>query len=190
MIFKILEQDDIFIDSILTWNSGLVFLSAWGRETSLLEFIARMQASDHETGIDKITLVNPPAGANRTAYVPSAKMLEKHTSKIVSPIFGDLVHAFVVDKRTSGFDVATRVALHLHLGNPDIWGMLKKYVHVPLLDEWKDELIERFLDSGLLEFLEDGIGVNGICFKLDENVVEDVVTTFLKAGRAFNRLSA
>jgi hypothetical protein len=49
------QQTGVFCDSYVGNDTGILFASFWGRNTSLQQFLARMELPPHEGGINELT---------------------------------------------------------------------------------------------------------------------------------------
>jgi hypothetical protein len=51
------QQTGVFCDSYVGNDTGILFASFWGRNTSLQQFLARMELPPHEGGINELTFL-------------------------------------------------------------------------------------------------------------------------------------
>jgi hypothetical protein len=120
------EQSDVFVDAAAADHRGqLLFISAFGRDTSIQQFMARLHEARREGGIEQMSLRRPagveawlpgePAGSPvdsaSTAlqlFVGDPRRLEKHTGRLPRGLLGNLVHAWIFDPALLEADHATR----------------------------------------------------------------------------------
>lgn len=120
------EQSDVFVDAAAADHRGqLLFVSAYGRDTSIQQFMARLHEARREGGIEQMTIRRPagaeawlpgePAGSpgdNASAalqlFVGDPRRLEKHTGRLPRGLLGNLVHAWIFDPALLEADHATR----------------------------------------------------------------------------------
>lgn len=120
------EQSDVFVDAAAADHRGqLLFVSAFGRDTSIQQFMARLHEARREGGIEQMSLWRPagagtwlpddPAGSpgNNTGaalqlFVGDPRRLEKHTGRLPRGLLGNLVHAWIFDPALLEADHATR----------------------------------------------------------------------------------
>lgn len=120
------EQSDVFVDVAAADHRGqILFVSAFGRDTSIQQFMARLHEARREGGIEQMNL-RCPAGAeawppdvpegspsdNASAalqlFVGDPRRLEKHTGRLPRGLLGNLVHAWIFDPALLEADHATR----------------------------------------------------------------------------------
>jgi hypothetical protein len=120
------EQSDVFVDAAAADHRGqLLFVSAFGRDTSIQQFMARLHEARREGGIEQMNLRRPagaeawlpgePAaspGGNGSAalqlFVGDPRRLEKHTGRLPRGLLGNLVHSWIFDPAVLEADHATR----------------------------------------------------------------------------------
>lgn len=120
------EQSDVFVDAAAADHRGqLLFVSAFGRDTSIQQFMARLHEARREGGIEQMSLRRPagaeawlpgdPAGspadkvsAALQLFVGDPRRLEKHTGRLPRGLLGNLVHAWIFDPALLEADHATR----------------------------------------------------------------------------------
>ncbi len=177
---------DIFVDSFLCdEDMNLIFISVWARDTSMLEFLARIELRDHQNGISKINFNERlPENVGNGVNIPSSRIQKFGKASCRnkdSSIFGELVHTFVYDERVNKFDYGNRSLLCIgdKLENINVWPLVRANCHIPLLDKWESIILERFYDNDLITPLTNGVGVNGISINLDEGIVETIVSDLL-----------
>lgn len=154
MMYCIDGQSDVFVDACIPDDAGqLLFLSAFGRDTSLQQMLARFQLRATEGGLDRITIRREEEPF--TALVGDPNRLEKLTGRLPrETLFGNLVHLWVFDPVVLEPDRANGrgwilVEEEEHRGERCVelraqrrWLLLSRLARVPLLDEWRDPLLE------------------------------------------------
>lgn len=64
-LMQVDEAPELFADAVLVDAAdNLLFLSLWGRDTALQEFLARLSLPSHEGGLDSFFYVRKTRGAN------------------------------------------------------------------------------------------------------------------------------
>lgn len=177
---SIKEQTDVFVDAYFVDNNGrLLFLSTIGRDTAILQLIARLQLSSTNSSdaLRTLSFFNPiqPIGPDsKSVYLDIDVMnrLEKTLAKVRTHSFGVLDHLFLKDPILSKIDMANRSAYLVHKKqgtriesgqNTDaIWYLLKNLSPLPLLDSWKDELLKMADDEAWLVFYEQSNTCKGV----------------------------
>lgn len=176
------EQTDIFVDAYFVDNGRLLFLSCVGRDTAVLQLIARLQLSSTSSYANSDALrtlsvydpMNAQGPYSKTVYLDPEVMdrLEKTIAKVRTHSFGVLDHLFLKDPILSKIDMANRSAYLVHKKqgtriesgqNTDaIWYLLKNLSPLPLLDSWKDELLKMADDEAWLVFYEQSNTCKGV----------------------------
>ncbi len=154
-MFVLSEQSDVFIDAMASdHHAQLLFLSVYGRDTSVQQLMARLHQASREGGIDQLTAVER-LGARPAlqVMVGDPKRLEKATGRLPrTGLLGNLVHTWIFDPAVLAVDHAARAAWILE---PEIdkarllgeaWRLIKDLSPVPLLDEWQ-ELVTRHVQG-------------------------------------------
>jgi hypothetical protein len=159
MLYKITEIADLFVDACLRNESGdLMFLSVYGRDTALQQFLAAMQLKQNEGGITRFSL--KPADVNNEPAsifinVGNPDRFEKFSGRMPKEnLFGNLSHLWIYDPVLIKPDKATKTGWVLldqsleqtpvndheaarSLLNQGIWALYKKLSPVPLLEDWE-----------------------------------------------------
>ncbi|MBL8345394.1 MAG: hypothetical protein JNN03_08130 [Rubrivivax sp.] len=120
------EQSDVFVDAAAAdHRNQLLFVSAFGRDTSIQQFMARLHEARREGGIEQMSLRRPAGaeawllgesagspgnntGAALQLFVGDPRRLEKHTGRLPRGLLGNLVHAWIFDPALLEADHATR----------------------------------------------------------------------------------
>lgn len=156
MLYKITEIADLFVDACLRNDSGeLMFLSVYGRDTALQQFIAAMQLRSNDGGIISFSL-KPTEANNEPARifvnVGNPDRFEKYSGRLPKDnLFGNLSHIWIYDPVLIRPDKGTKTgwvilnqssesAESKNLLTEGIWLLYKKLSPVPLLDDWKEEV--------------------------------------------------
>lgn len=162
---------DLYIDAVLTdETSHLVFMSIWGRDTALQEFIARLQLPLSDNGIRDFRVI----GETTTKYVqvPNVDLLEKMTTKTSkNTVFGQLTQLWIYNKLVAVPDMVNRRAFMLCKSGhvPDPWPLIKTVCSLPLLDHWRGAFLDHCRKREWLRNI-DGIGVHGVAIELGDDV--------------------
>lgn len=165
-MLRILEFPDVMADACLRDSEGrFMFLSIYGRDNAVLQFIAAMELPQDQQGIIRFHLVDED-GTEHPADVGGTNRLAKHSGHMPKQtIFGAVNHMWIFDKGMSKPDMANRIAWVLHtnsavdaeLGTLDdrVWAMVKRLSPVPILDAWRAQILEWGWSTGALRRLDD-----------------------------------
>jgi len=191
---------DLYVDaSLVDAYDKLLFLSLWGRDTAIQEFLAGISLANEEGGINSFFL-SSGATANgdpqrKLVQIGEAKRLNHYTGRMpASNVFGgDMAHLWVFDRLVTDPDLANRRTIAISKVDSDsvddktaaqnrIWQLTKAICHLPLLDHWAETIIQTFYER---EWIKDfnGIGVNGALIDLSlAEEVEEEVTRLIRDG--------
>lgn len=166
MLYRMMEFSDLFVDACIRDESGqLMFLSLYGRDTAILQFLATFSLKDTSGGLSTFRLT--PSDGNSTViervHVSAADRLQKLSGRMPNDnLFGSLVHAWIYDpvlvhpdrpNKTGWVMLNTERDRSIEQGNavsaeifPGIWELYKTLSTVPLLDHWMNDVLEETRD--------------------------------------------
>ncbi|MEW8418893.1 MAG: hypothetical protein AB2669_19165 [Candidatus Thiodiazotropha endolucinida] len=194
---------DLYADAALVdAYDKLLFLSLWGRDTAIQEFLAGISLANEEGGINSFFLSPIKSGAKRDSGEPLRKLVQIGESKRLthhsgrmpaSNVFGgDMAHLWVFDRLVTDPDLANRRTIAISravdtesvssVSQSRIWQLTKAICHLPLLDHWAETIVKRFYER---EWIKDfnGIGVNGALIDLSlSEEVEDEISSLIRDG--------
>lgn len=149
-MYSLIEQSDVFVDALASdHHAQLLFVSVYGRDTSVQQFMARLHQSSRDGGVDEISAVERAGGKPALkVLVGDPKRLEKTTGRLArTGLLGNLVHAWIFDPVVMSVDHATRSAWILDRKDDRVgrqaeaWRLIKDLSPVPLLDLWQPEVM-------------------------------------------------
>lgn len=174
-LYRIEEFPEIFVDACLRDSEGqFMFLSIYGRDGSIMQFIAAMELGGQERGVQRFHLVNS-AGERHPVDVGGTDRLTKHDGRLPRQnLFGPLSQMWVFDKRLQQPDRANRIAWVLHQeagakasfdGGPvtnvtlqdRVWKTIVGLSPVALLDHWRQPLLTWCENKRATQALGDAI---------------------------------
>ena len=173
IMFQALEQSDVFVDACASdQHAQLLFLSVYGRDTSVQQLMARLHQPVSQGGVDAVTL-RLPSGKSEAlkVLIGDARRLEKITGRIPKAgLLGNLVHAWIFDPKILKVDHAARTAwlfdrqegssppdegqafpeglapaaqTSASLSAADqVWQVIKELSSVPLMEHWRDRVLQ------------------------------------------------
>lgn len=173
-LYHIDECQDLMADACICDEANqLVFLSVWGRDTAVQEFLARLTLGSAEKGLDRFHLV----AADHTTIpvaVPDVHRLEKRTTRTYQrTLFGSMVHIWLFDSRCVKPDRANGSALAILPKNDAgrtqrLWSLTQDTCPLPLLDHWRETVLDLLRSQGMLSSLTFALGpVEGYRIALD-----------------------
>jgi len=198
-LYRIEEIPDLMCDAcVVDKYNQLVFLSVWGRDTSLQELYSRITLGrkDKELGLDCLTI--KVKGFRTTVRVDDVKRLTKRSTRSFKQTkFGSLMNTWIFDTACIKPDKPNRTAKVLIEGEVSmdhfckyIWSVVKDVCPLPLLDHWQSEISILLGEYKMYEDLKTLFGqVGGISIHLDvplletkigELIVKNTLTTYPK----------
>lgn len=198
-LLQVDEAPELFADAVLVDAAdNLLFLSLWGRDTALQEFLARLSLPRHEGGLDSFFLrpENTENGLPRRKLVQigDTDRLDHYTGRMPTNIFGDMAHMWLFNRLVTEPDLANRRTIVLF--RPDevsakaerevvhgrIWQLTKAICHLPLLDHWFKPVTEAFRSRDWIKEFE-GVGIHAAMIDLNlGEEVETVITGLVRDG--------
>lgn len=188
-LVPIAEAPGLYVDALLCDGDYLRFISVWGRDTEMQEFLARLSLPLKDGGLDAIRV----DGEMQYVQIGNIERFEKLTGRMPKEnLFGEVTHLWLFDRTANMPDYTGRQALflfqpeedtaeHCESLNERLWTTVCETCHLPLLPQWRDVVLEGFTRQGFLRRLE-GIGIHGIVISLPELGVETVVTEWIQSG--------
>jgi hypothetical protein len=160
-LFTLSEQADVFADAAASDHTGqLLFLSVFGRDTSIQQLIARIHQPSSAGGIDQVSLHEPGR-----AVVPAVlKMLVGDPARLTkltgrmprNVLLGNLVHAWLFDPDLVQPNLGTRSGWVFDTTAHAVdlpgwrWRLVKQLSPLPLLDTWCEPVLARLRTAGAL----------------------------------------
>jgi len=163
-LYRIDECPDLMADGCVGNEHGnLVFLSIWARDTAVQEFLARLTLGRDAQGLDQFHIVTEQGGA-LPVFVGNVENLEKRITRAYRrTLFGALTNVWLFDRRAVTPDKANASALallprdsaHRH---DRLWLLVRDTCPLPLLDHWRDIVLELLQAQSMLTRLPFALG--------------------------------
>jgi hypothetical protein len=144
-------------------------LSIYGRDNATLQFLSAMELPRAEQGVDRFHLVDSEGQAH-AVDVGGTDRLTKHSGRLPRQnIFGPVSHLWVFDTSLAKPDLANRHAWVLRRAAQPLdesqraqllnqtWETVKTLSAVPLLDDWREPVMEFALTAGMVRLIDDRI---------------------------------
>lgn len=157
-MFNLEEQSDVFVDACASdHRAHLLFLSVYGRDTSIQQLLARLHQRAAQGGVEQLTVrAGGARGHQLRVLVGDPSRLDKVTGRLPKTgLLGNLVHAWIFDPELLKVDVATGsgwIADQVQASEDDqavtararraareaeqVWRLVKELSPVPLLEHW------------------------------------------------------
>lgn len=167
-LFRIVECTDLMADGVVCDDLGnLVFLSVWARDTAIQQFLALLTLGAGEDGLDHFDLVREEKGDESdplTVLVGNVGRLEKRSTRVFRrTLFGSMVNLWLFDRICVKPDKSNSTALALLRRDDDhrldrLWTLVQDTCPLPLLDHWRDTVMDLLLERSMLKRLPTAIG--------------------------------
>jgi hypothetical protein len=189
-LYRIDECPDLMADACVTDRNGtLVFLSLWARDTAVQEFLARLTLGESEQGLEFFHLVNPQGGSLQV-FVGDVERLEKRITRAERrTLFGSLSHVWLFHKRCLRPDKANASAIALlrrdspHRPLDRLWALARETCPLPLLDHWRDVVLEVLLSRQMLTELPQALGpLEGFRLGIDVPALSQALGALIRDG--------
>ena len=154
-LYRIKELADLYADACVRNEAGqLLFLSVFGRDTSVQQLLASFALGAKEGGLTQFKL--QAAGvADQLVLIGDAGRLEKLTGRLPRQnLFGNLTHAWIFDPALVAPDRANRIVWRVfgELRDPhspeqrerftaELWATLRQLMPVPLVHHWREPVL-------------------------------------------------
>jgi len=185
-LFQIEECPDLYVDAcVCDEQRNLVFMSAWGRDTALQEFLARLTLGREENGIEQFHIL---VDGRSMPVFPNQDLLEKRTTRqFRGTLFGSMLHLWLFDRRASVPDQANHFAFALLERNEAsqhrLWPLVIETCPLPLLPHWREPVMEALTHHQMLTALPGAIG--NVCawrLALQLDVLETSLGELIRRG--------
>lgn len=197
-MYQIEEFPEVWADACIRESDGrFLFLSVYGRDGSLMQFMAAMQLGAKEGGVQRFHLVGED-GVRHMTEVGGTDRLAKHTGRLPRQnLFGPLSQMWVYDKNLQTPDRANRIGWALHCMEPGdsiqqdlherAWQLIKSLSPVALLDHWRGEILAWCSDKQAVQTMGSDVypvlgAVHAMRVSLSDHFL-NFITDGVRAGR-------
>lgn len=189
-LYRIDECAELMVDACLCDEQRtLVFLSLWGRDTAVQEFLARLTLGEKEDGLNRFHLVTDEH-LSIPVFVGNVDRLEKRTTRAFRrTLFGSMLHVWLFDRCCIKPDKANASALALlpkdavsHTER--LWTLVRETCPLPLLDHWRDTVLELLQSRSMLTPLSFALGsLGGYRLAIDVPVLTAALSELIRSDR-------
>lgn len=180
------ECPDLYVDAcVCDEQRNLVFLSAWGRDTALQEFLARLTLGTAENGLEQFHLV---VDGRSLPVFPNVDLLEKRTTRqFRATLFGSLLHLWLFDRRCAQPDRSNHLAYALlengQSPHQSLWPLITETCPLPLLSHWREPVLDVLTQHDMLQPLPGTLGpITAWRLSLQLDVLETALGDLIRAG--------
>ncbi|WP_431819406.1 hypothetical protein [Burkholderia sp. F1] len=189
-LYRIDECPDLMVDAYVGDEQGhLIFLSIWARDTAVQEFLARLTLGQAERGLDQFHLLTDQGGTI-PVFVGNPERLEKKSTRAFRrTLFGSVVNLWLYDSRCVRPDKANASALALLPRDSShrldrLWRLTCDTCPLPLLDHWRDVVMELLQSQTMLSRLPMALGpLEGHRLALDVPALSQALGELIRSGR-------
>lgn len=185
-LYPIEECPDLYVDAcICDEQRNLVFLSCWGRDTALQEFLARLQLGSAEKGLNPFhTTLN---GHRLPVFLDIDRLEKRTTRQYRGTLFGSLLHLWLFDQRCAQPDRANHIAYALIQNGTDpskrLWPLIMDTCPLPLLPHWGPPVMALLTEHEMLYSLPGAQGaVTAWRLALRIELLENLVGEHIRQG--------
>lgn len=189
-LYRIDECAELMVDACLCDEQRtLVFLSLWGRDTAVQEFLARLTLGEKEDGLSRFHLVTAEH-LSIPVFVGNVERLEKRTTRAFRrTLFGSMLHVWLFDRCCIKPDKANASALALlpkdavsHTER--LWTLVRETCPLPLLDHWRDTVLELLQSRSMLTPLSFALGsLGGYRLAIDVPALTTALSELIRSDR-------
>lgn len=188
-LFSVVESSTpLFLDAYLMDGERWIFGSFWGSETTMQEFFARLTLANHEQGLRSFTLQSA-TGERQRIFAGRVDDLTKVTGRTPNTtVLGSFCNVWIFDPVLQKPDRTNGEAYII--GRPSesraqmwlrAWASVQSLSQVPLLEHWRDEVMELLTANEWLKPLI-GVGVQGYRIAIPAEAFEGAISQGVKAG--------
>lgn len=187
----------LFADAAV-WDQAsgeLFFISLWGRDTALQEFLARLSLPPGQGGFSAFNLTGTGQEGKVLVRVSNPGQMAKLGGRMPSSgLFGEVAQTWIYTPLALSLDYAGRRALRILRADTDgpdqadeafeaeaAWSLLKEVSHLPLLDGWRQAVVQAAFGRGWIK-RHQGIAANALEIDLGDPDYETVISGLIKGG--------
>ena len=148
-MYQIEEFPEVWADACIRDSEGrFLFLSLFGRDGSLMQFIAAMELGSKDGGIQRFHLKGVCGARHRTEVVGTDRLTKQSSRLPKQNLFGPLSQMWVFDKSLQQPDRVNRIGWALQVGETTeqlharAWRLIQNLSPVALLDHWQGEILQ------------------------------------------------
>lgn len=189
-LFRIAECPDLMADGYIGDEDGaLLFLSVWARDTAIQQFLARLTLGSDDEGLDRFRIVLDDTGRSIPTLIGNVGRLEKRSTRVFRrTLFGSLINLWLFDRRCVKPDKANASALaFLRRSDEDgftrLWSLVQDTCPLPLLDHWRDTVMDLLVERDMLARLPTALGpLEGHRLALDVPILTRTLGDLIRDG--------
>ena len=185
---RIVECQGVFVETfLLDDHNTIAFISLVGKDTALQAFRAQWSLPVSQGGLSDFQVETEDTTLRLN--LGDIKKLDSLSGRLSTPLFGDLVQLWLFSKLAQKPDYANRKALQLyrldddnHAMNDNLWTLVKDLSHLPLLDQWREVILELFSQKDWIKSWQGIGGISAHYVHLPENELELLLQANIQSG--------
>jgi len=181
------EIPGVFCDAHLVDEAGPRFLSLWGRDTAMQEFLARLSLPERDGGLRAFRIGDGhEEGAKHVPFLDPDRLL-RESARRSDTVFGEMIHVWLMDRILREPDHANGRALLLRRDaladdRDAVWDLLRETLWIPVLDHWRDTVLDRLAAIGCIKGIS-GYRVHGTLLDLARREeIESCLSSLVRDG--------
>jgi len=199
-LYRIAEFPELFADACLRNSEGdLKFLSFYGRDGSVKQFLAALELGAGKGGVSRFYLVGKDDKRHRVE-AGSASNLSMYSGRLRQNLFGPLSQTWLYDGTFAQADRANRIGWLLHRAAPGedqdqvhqiladkAWALTCQLAPVALLDTWRQPIQDWCRQTKSYEHLDDPLypplgGIHALRVSVTDHLLR-FVSAGVKSGQ-------
>lgn len=189
-LYPIAECPDLMADGYIGDEDGtLLFLSVWARDTAIQQFLARLTLGSDDEGLDRLRIVIDDTGRSIPTLIGNVGRLDKRSTRVFRrTLFGSIVNLWLFDRRCVKPDKANASALAFlrrsdEDGSSRLWSLVQDTCPLPLLDHWRDTVMDLLIERAMLGCLPTALGpLEGHRLALDVPMLTGMLGDLIRDG--------
>ncbi|MCL1861897.1 MAG: hypothetical protein FWG52_10290 [Proteobacteria bacterium] len=187
-LYAIDEFSDLKADAcLLDDDFDLVFVSLWGRDTTIQQLLAKLTLGHKEGGMRQFHLVAGNHGI--PVEVPDVENLSKQSARSFRrTLFGSMTNLWLYNNLAIEPDKANARAfavLPIDIKNQDdrLWPLVQSCCGLPLLPHWQEVVLDTLKTEGMLKKLKLAFGpVQGYKLAIELNQLQGRMQELIREG--------
>jgi hypothetical protein len=184
----VLEAFGLFSDAAVADKLGnLFFISLWGRDTVIQEFLAKLTLSTKEGGIRSVTI--EWMGSRYSYSLSNIESFNKQTGRTAAnTVLGPMVQLWLYQEVLEKPElVAGRAALLNSMTETEnvenrLWNLLRKTSKIPLLPHWQKRVLKICRENGWIQF-NSGFCIDLYLIELPDAEFEGIIGDEIRTQR-------
>lgn len=190
-LYGLSECPDLMVDACVCDQIGqLTFISLWGRDTAVQEFLARLTLAQKDGGLTDFHLLTALLDSLPVSVGNTDRLKKRMSRPYRQTLFGSLLNVWLFDERCTNPDKANAVAFAIipKWHSPDeksgrLWQLIRETCSLPLLDHWRGTVLNVLEAHQMLVQLPFCIGpISGYQLRIDTPLLTRSLGDLIRNG--------